>query len=114
MSISECFATTVDDWAQALPIRDALGRKYLFRGQPASRWTLSTRLERDLELLGDASASRKLAENNILDRFQRRARFYTGFELRDPLGWLALLQHHGGPTRLLDVTRSFFVAVFFA
>jgi len=28
--------------------------------------------------------------------------------------WLALLQHHGGVTRLLDVTRSFYVATFFA
>jgi hypothetical protein len=28
--------------------------------------------------------------------------------------WLALLQHHGGPTRLFDITRSFFVATFFA
>src|SRR5262245_16239829 len=115
MSISECLATTVDDWSkQGLPIQNALGRKYLFRGQAASRWPLSTRLERDLELLCDASALPQIAENNILDRFRRRARFYTGFELRDPLEWLALLQHHGGPTRLLDVTRSFFVAVFFA
>jgi hypothetical protein len=28
--------------------------------------------------------------------------------------WLALIRHHGGPARLVDVTKSFWVAVFFA
>jgi FRG domain len=28
--------------------------------------------------------------------------------------WLAIMQHYGAPTRLLDFTRSFYVAAFFA
>jgi hypothetical protein len=30
------------------------------------------------------------------------------------LEWLSIIQHYGGPTRLLDFTKSFYVGLFFA
>jgi hypothetical protein len=54
-------------------------------------------------------------ESAILREFQRRAHHFVdppGFQ--DRLEWLALLQHYGSPTRLLDFTHSFYAAVFFA
>ena len=80
------------------------------------RWPLETTLYRGgqrfrcpPEILADREAW-------ILRQFQRRAHHY----LRDPpsseqrLEWLALIQHFGGPTRLLDFSHSFYVAAFFA
>jgi hypothetical protein len=32
----------------------------------------------------------------------------------DTVEWLALMQHYGAPTRLLDFTESFWIALFFA
>src|SRR5262249_3424594 len=52
----------------------------------------------------------------ILREFQRRAHHYLDHlpENDRLIEWLSLIQHYGGPTRLLDVSRSFYVAAFFA
>jgi hypothetical protein len=52
----------------------------------------------------------------MLRQFQRRAHHYINDppSLEQRLEWLSLIQHHGGPTRLVDFSHSFYVAAFFA
>lgn len=55
-------------------------------------------------------------EAGLLRRFRREAHLYLASEPAegDTIGWMALMRHHGAPTRLLDWSFSFFVAVHFA
>jgi hypothetical protein len=55
-------------------------------------------------------------EAGLLRRFRREAHLYLTSEPAegDKIGWLGLMRHHGAPTRLLDWSFSFFVAVHFA
>ncbi len=89
-----------------------LAAGWLFRGQRESSWALKTSLERHTP----KTLPRQLAESRLVIEFKRRAHAYiTSNDLPEDHGeWLALMQHFGAPTRLLDVTRSPYVATYFA
>jgi hypothetical protein len=79
-------------------------------------WPLQTSLERSLVDRGIALAEATDIEGKLLKEFKRRSHHYLPSVPTegDVVGWLALMQHFGAPTRLLDWTYSFFVAAFFA
>jgi hypothetical protein len=55
-------------------------------------------------------------QERLLREFKRHLHRYSSDcpSEADELRWLALMQHHGAPTRLVDCTYSFFVGLFFA
>ena len=55
-------------------------------------------------------------EGGLLRKFKRQCYLYTSNlpDDGDTMEWLALMRHYGAPTRLLDWTYSFFVALYFA
>jgi hypothetical protein len=105
----------VDRWEDALALGKGLAG-HVFRGQLDAKWLLSTTLERAARRYGFPEGALRNREIVLLNNFQRRAHHYIDDppELDDRLEWLALMQHHGAPTRLLDFSHSFYVAAFFS
>jgi hypothetical protein len=79
----------------------------VFRGQADAHWELVPALLR-------SAPYDSALENTLLDEFQRGARPFVERHPVNRLQWMALAQHHGLPTRLLDWSESAFVALFFA
>jgi|SRR5579871_738611 len=90
----------------------------IYRGQADATWDMKPSLHRCLEPDVDAASIIAL-EAHLVSRFRSQA----GLHLRNPQflptrmsiidSWI-LMQHYQAPTRLLDWTRSFFVATYFA
>jgi hypothetical protein len=100
-----------DNWTEFKSFVDDLSENWAFRGQINAGWPLRTAIERT-----DFIKLRKGIEAEFVAEFQRGARNYLPKdELPEHLiEWLALMQHHGAPTRLLDFSRSPYIAAFFA
>lgn len=110
----------IASWQQLERLHQTLhaesGRCLIYRGQREFQWDLATKLERAGKRFGLSPERLPKAESWLLTEFQRHAhRFAIGLpEPADRMRWFALMQHHGAPTRLLDCTYSFYVAVHFA
>lgn len=106
------------DWQQLVEFfrAELSSPAWMFRGQENAEWSFQTALERSLDICGIPLSFADSRERALLRRFQREAQHYLQHppELNNFPEWLALLRHHGGPTRLLDWSHSFYVAVYFA
>jgi FRG domain len=110
-----CVQIRVDSWEDAVVLGKGLAG-HVFRGQSDAKRLLSTTIERAARRYGFPGSALRNREIVLLNNFQRRAHQYVDDppRLDDRLEWLALMQHHGAPTRLLDFSHSFYVATFFA
>lgn len=89
---------------------------WAFRGQQQAEWPLFSSLSRYLQQYIPESSRWPSQEARSIRIFRRKAHHFQipDEELDDDLSCIALMQHHGSPTRLLDFTKSPFVAAFFA
>lgn len=89
---------------------------WAFRGERDERWPLYSSLSRYLQNFGVHPKAWPEQEGRILRIFKRKAHQFLDKppDPEDDFQWMALMQHHGAPTRLIDFTWSPYVAAFFA
>lgn len=83
---------------------------WIFRGHSSWKYELKPTIGR----LQHSEKSFEKMEKSIFDLFKRSAYQYTTREPSNDFEWLALAQHHGLPTRLLDWTTNPLTALFFS
>src|SRR4026209_85575 len=108
---------SVTSWPQFVTIIEKLSgfRNWAFRGQGDAKWPLRSALSRHIIVSKVCRDAWPLQEERIRRIFERKSHLHlTRPPGDDELEWLALMQHHGAPTRLLDFTWSPYVAAFFA
>jgi hypothetical protein len=92
-----------------------LPNHYIYRGHANAAWPLQSSLERVIGPAWSSSEARKY-EDYSLDLFRTKFHLYDRENITpdSKLAWLAVMQHYGVPTRLVDFTESPYVALYFA
>ena len=113
-SFREVRVTSWDDFRTT--VLDPRYRSWAFRGHADATWPLFSSLSRYLQTYRVHRDAWPQQEARILRIFKRKAHLLLQHlpSQNDSFEWLALMQHHGAPTRLLDFSWSPFVAAFFA
>lgn len=102
----------IDEWTKIEDLELEFSNE-IYRGQADKNWEISTSISR---ALGAKEDDPNNSEFWFLREFKKGAAHYISNlpEPDDYIGWLALMQHYGTPTRLIDFTHSFYVACYFA
>ena len=101
----------VESWSQfQRHIEDYLDGNYLFRGVAVVDYPLVSSVGRQR----DGYSYSPDIERALFEQFKREALPFLAVRPETDWEWLALAQHHGVPTRLLDWSESPSVSLFFA
>ncbi len=101
----------LQNWAEFKELAEKSMLEWIFRGQSNAEWDLKTSLERS-KIAEDFPEF----EDQLIEDFKRGAKFYLEDEQLPTtlLEWYSMIQHFGAPSRLLDFSKSPYIAAYFA
>lgn len=109
--------TTLENWNQIFQLDKHFIAPFYFRGQKDSSWPLETSIERECRRIKNYAYRYENDERWMIHEFKRKYHLYSEQKPpneEDKFEWLAIMQHYGAPTRLLDFSESIFIAAYFA
>lgn len=113
--------TTIENWNDFFLLHQRFLARFVFRGQSNSEWKLETALERLINRLHPINHLDDITpayyEKRMIEEFIWKYPLYKNENIPtkdEYVEWLALMQHYGSPTRMLDFSHSIFVALFMA